>query len=236
MPKVSIIQTDNRLKLDYLLLTQQQNKKICDQFGYNYLFIEMNLEKNKGFRPEMQKIFLVHEYLKTTTDDILVFLDSDAWVQNGAWLQQLILFLENNNGKQGCFSRDPYVKKNTYVNSGSFLLKINEFTKNMYQEIISTVFAEDSTRHNTWPFDQIYISDFVFRNRNSFYVFVPSILNTPIGEILRHNWWKTPKMYYDLHQLINSSIVMNPPILNLESCLDNECYPNTAEHGYEYFH
>jgi len=235
MPRVCILQTDNRLKLDYLLLTQQQNKKICDHFGYTYLFIEMNMEKYKGFRPEMQKIFIVNDYLKNATDDILVFLDSDAWVQNGVWLEQLILFLENDNNKHGCFSRDPYVKKNTYINSGSFVLKVNQFTKNMYQEIISNVNI-DSTHHNSWPFDQIYISDFVFRNRKYFNIFIPSIMNTPIGEILRHNWWKTPKMYNDLHLSINSYIVATQPILNIEACLDNECFPNIAEHGYEYFH
>lgn len=51
-------------------------------------------------------------------------------------MNDIIHNLINNEEKQGCFSRDPYVKKNTFINRGSFILKINKFTKDFYNELI----------------------------------------------------------------------------------------------------
>ena len=73
-------------------------------------------------------INIVNDFLqKNEKYDILVFLDSDAWIQNGYWLNDIINNLINDKQKQDCFSRDPYVKKNTFINSGSFIVKINDF-------------------------------------------------------------------------------------------------------------
>ena len=41
MVKVCVLQTDNRPSLDYLLKTQEVNKKFCDILGYDYLFLEL---------------------------------------------------------------------------------------------------------------------------------------------------------------------------------------------------
>jgi hypothetical protein len=58
-------------------------------------------------------------------------LDSDAWIQNGYWLNDIINNLINNYEKHGCFSRDPYIKINTFINSGSFIIKNNDFIKEL---------------------------------------------------------------------------------------------------------
>ena len=129
---------------------------------------------------------------------ILVFLDSDAWIQNGYWLNDIINNLINNQEKQGCFSRDPYLKINTFINSGSFILKINNFTKEMYKNIISDLYSNNAY-HNRWPYDQYYISKYIFENKQNFIIFVPNILNSPIGKVLRHNWLKNQKMYSIQH-------------------------------------
>ena len=42
MVKVCVIQTDNRISLDYLLRSQEINKKFCDVLEYDYKFIELN--------------------------------------------------------------------------------------------------------------------------------------------------------------------------------------------------
>ena len=39
MSNITLLQADNRPNLEYLLLTQQVNKKVCNHFGYKYLFI-----------------------------------------------------------------------------------------------------------------------------------------------------------------------------------------------------
>jgi hypothetical protein len=105
-----VLQTDNRPKLNYLLKTQEINKKNCDILGFDYLFILLDNNKYGNIHPATKKIYIINDFLKNTNYDIIVFLDSDAWIQNGFWLKNIIDNLNVNN-KQGCFSRDPYIKK-----------------------------------------------------------------------------------------------------------------------------
>jgi hypothetical protein len=192
--------------------------------------------------------------------DAIVFLDSDAWIQDFYNLHKLVLKLlkespslrsgedqpaiEGKNefiGKQiqGCYSRDPYIKRNTYINSGSFIIKVNDYTKNMYKTIMSEL-EKDSSHWDKHPYDQYYISKYVYENRNDFIIFKPPILNTPLGSVLRHNWWKTHQMYVDLYDLLGyfhtNNIQKGSPEIDFDEEIDNEVFPNTDENGYEYFH
>jgi hypothetical protein len=244
MSKITILQTDNRLKLDYLLLSQNVNKKACDYLNlqggsnYKYMFIELNNEKYKNIHPATAKIYIVNDFLQNSHDDILIFLDSDAWVQNSYCLNKIINMLINDITKHGCYSRDPYVKKNTYVNSGSFIIKNNEYTKNMYQKIVESLENDKENSHykNSWPYDQFYISKYIFNNKNDFNIFIPEILNTPLGLVFRHNWFKTPQMYTDLYNLINEPTKLQQIIhLDFENCYDKKDFPNKEEYGYQYY-
>jgi hypothetical protein len=202
MTRVTVLQTDNRLTLDYLLLTQQVNKKFCDYFHYNYNFIHLDVSKyNMDLRTA--KIFIVNEYLQESNDDIVVFLDSDAWIQDGFSLRDIINYLMINENINGCYSRDPYVNRNTFINSGSFILKNNEYVKKMYESLVKLV--SDDINNKVFPEweDQYYISNFVLKNKDDFIIFVPEVLNTPFGKVLRHNWCKkSKKLYYDLNNII----------------------------------
>ena len=130
MTRVCVVQTDNRPTLDYLLKTQEVNKMFCDFFHYDYLFIEID-NASKFSNKQYEKIYVVNSLLQKEEYDVLVFLDSDAWIQNGFWLNDIIDNLINNENVNGCFSRDPYITHNTYINSGSFIIKCNIFTKNV---------------------------------------------------------------------------------------------------------
>ena len=67
-------------------------------------------------------------------------------------------------------------------------------------------------------------------------IFVPDILNTPIGKIIRHNWLKNDKMYVDLNYLLNKENLIDDDLLiNLDNILDDKCFPNEILDGYEYF-
>ena len=243
------MQADNRPDLNYLLLTQEVNKKVCDYFGYKYSFIKIDDNTYTDLHPATKKIYVVNDFINNTNEtnnnNIVVFLDSDAWVQDPFKLHEIIENLQNNENKHGCFSRDPYLKKNTYVNSGSFILKINDYTRKMYDEIISSLenVESNSQYKNNWPYDQFYISNYVFNHKNDFNVFVPDILNTPMGKVLRHNWHKTARMYHDLYDIIHNPIVdanidSDPDIDNsvetLEKYYDEEEFPNIHEINYEY--
>jgi hypothetical protein len=237
MVKVCVLQTDNRPSLNYLLETQKVNKSFCNILEYDYLFLELDNNKYGNIHPATKKIHVVNDFLKDATCDVLVFLDSDAWIQNGYLLNDIINNLINNDEKQGCFSRDPYLEKNTFINSGSFIIKNNDFTKQMYNNIITDLYNYDEY-HNKWPFDQYYISKNIFENKENFIIFIPHILNTPLGEVLRHNWWKNKKMYDDLKTLqvnINNDSCFDKTFFIEKSCYDEKDFPNTIENGYEYF-
>ena len=168
---------------------------------------------------------------------ILIF-----WIQNYFWLKNIIENLQNDATKYGCFSRDPYAKKNTFINSGSFILKINDYTKKMYSEIIYSLENDETKSYykSSWPYDQFYISNYVFNHKEDFYIFVPDILNTPLGKVLRHNWHKTQRMYDDLHYLITNNIfdINDQNAYNidfdLKKYIDEETFPNIYENAYEY--
>lgn len=202
MVNVCVLQTDNRLDLDYFLLTKEVNKKFCAYFDYTYKFVYLDTSKY-NMDPRTAKIFIVNEFLQQSTDDILVFLDSDAWIQDGFSLRDIINHLNLSINKHGCFSRDPYVKRNTYINSGSFLLKNNEYVKNMYKNLTELVSNDINNKvFPEWD-DQFYLSNYVFNNKDDFIVFVPEVLNTPFGKVLRHNWCKkSKKLYDDLNAII----------------------------------
>ena len=237
MAKCCVLQSDNRPSLNYLLKTQEVNKKFCNILGYDYLFLKLDNNKYGDIHPATKKIHLVNDFLLNTKYSILVFLDSDAWIQNGYWLNDIIDNLINNDGKQGCFSRDPYVKKNTFINSGSFIIKNNDFTKQMYNIIIKDLY-NNNNYHNNWPYDQYYISKYIFKNKEKFTIFIPDILNTPLGIVLRHNWCKNQKMYDDLNDIIalkNEDICIAKTSFIEKDYYDKKKFPNIIENGYEYF-
>jgi hypothetical protein len=237
MVNVCVLQTDNRPSLDYLLKTQEVNKKTCSILGYEYKFILF--ENNFNVDHKSAKLYIVSEFLQKTNNDILVFLDSDAWIQNGYWLNDMINRLINTEEKQGCFSRDPYEIKNTFINSGSFIIKINNYTKQLYKE--SIISFENDIKNNTlnkfgWK-DQWYISKYVFENKEKFVIFTPYVLNTPEGKVLRHNWAKNQKMYKDLNELssnLNSGKYFSNTLFFQEDYYDELDYPNKTDMPYNY--
>jgi len=237
MVNICVLQTDNRPSLNYLLETQKVNKKFCDILGYDYLFLELDNNKYGNIHPATKKIYLVSDFLLVSKCDILVFLDSDAWIQNGYWLNHIINNLINNDEKQGCYSRDPYVKHNTFINSGSFIIKNNDFTKQMYNNLMKEL-ESNNNYHNSWPYDQYYIGKYIFENKEKFTIFVPDILNTPFGKVLRHNWLKNNKMYDDLRILycnINNDLCFGNTYFIEKDYYDDKIFPNIIENGYEYF-
>jgi hypothetical protein len=92
--------------------------------------------------------------------------------------------------------------------------------------------------HNRWPFDQYYISNYVFENKTKFTIFIPDVLNTPIGKVLRHNWRKNQKMYDDLiilYRNINSNLCFGKTYFIEKDYYDDKDFPNINENGYTYF-
>jgi hypothetical protein len=191
------------------------------------------------------KIYLLFDFLQTCQTDFIIFLDSDAWIQEKYYLHDLINKLNNSNFN-GAFSRDPYVKQATFINSGSFILKVNDYVKNMYKNITHEyqlannvnysnnenfiLDKNDTNDHHKKVFgDQYFISYYAFINKQNFLIFKPTVLNTPDGIILRHHWWKHIKLYSDANDILKDDYIFKNDIFNFDEYLDNEQYPSYAE-------
>jgi len=226
--KVRVIQADNRPILYYIELTKKVNECACNNLSYNYTFVQIPPQYTSRMHPAATKILVVNDYLQTATDDILIFLDSDAWIHNEKHLDKIVKQLAKDPSKHGCYSRDTYVKKNTYINSGAFILKVDGYSRNMYRDLVEEL-SVNSRHHNAWPFDQYYISKFVYEHRTDFIIYKPEVFNTPVGIVLRHNWNKNEKMYVDLHEAVNNQEYTSSPV----KFLDDQEFPNKID-GVDY--
>nr|QFG74608.1 MAG: hypothetical protein [Megaviridae environmental sample] len=212
---VCIIQADNRdPKTFFLKKTMIINKRAAERLNFDYEFIKFkNIDK---IDPRAMKIKIINTVLKNTKYEIIIFIDSDAWCNDVINLYNIVNYFIDSN-KHGCYSREPPPfdpKKepnisldtdhnNTYINSGVFMLKVNDFIKNMYDYLENELIKRPRNRR---PFDQYYISNFVYKNKNEFLIFKSNVLNTPLGKVIRHNWFKNEQMHKDLDYLIKNKI------------------------------
>lgn len=218
MKRICVLQADNRVNLDYLLLSKSVNQKMSNILDYDYQFIE--IDTNKDTHPATKKINILHNFLHNCQYQIVIFLDSDAWIQNPNYIRDIINRLNTDETKHGCFSRDPYTSSYTFINSGSFILKVNDFTKNMYNELLKNI-QNNRTFHNQWPYDQYYISEYVVLNRHKFDIYKTDILNTPYGIALRHNWYKNKDMYRDMNELLERDIMLTYENFDYQKFIDD---------------
>jgi hypothetical protein len=241
MTKITVLQTDNRSFLTYVQMTQQVNKKMCEylqnkSLNYNHRYIELEPRYVEHMHATTSKIFFVNDYLQdpNNKDDILIFLDTDAWIHNPNHVNDIIKHLINDDSKQGCFSRDPYKDKNTYINSGSFIIKVNEYTKKMYKEIIENL-KNDNSYVYKFPHDQYYISNYVYEHRNEFMIFVPNIINTPQGMVIKHNWQKNQTMFHELGHILRNNNIIDEYVFDVDKHLDDAPFPNTDPNANQFF-
>ena len=220
MNYICIIQTDNRdPESFYLKKTMIVNKKAAEKLNFDYEFIKF--ENENKFHPATLKIKIINNLIKNTKYEIIIFMDSDAWVHDVINLNNIVNYFKNCD-KVACYSREPPPFKpekepnlsfdmnhnNTYINSGVFLIKVNDYIKKMYNYLENQL-INDQRYINWWPWDQYYISKFVYKNKNNFLILTSNILNTPGGEIIRHNWLKDNLMHDNLDYLIKNEIDIN---------------------------
>jgi hypothetical protein len=105
----------------------------------------------------------------------------------------------------------------------------------MYEDLVQSLTKEPRFLRE-WPWDQVYVSSYVWEHRDEFLIFKPDVLNTGYGKILRHNWHKTSrKIRDDLYFLCMYPVEVREEAEGVvESELDVEDFPNTAETGYDY--
>lgn len=205
--KTYILQFDNREILDikhpprslwYFPFVQKINKFASNVLNYQYEF--HNYQYNFDGHGAIEKIFFIDEFLNRKTaqnNEIIVFLDCDAWINHCFALDSLVQHIYSNDKILGAFSRDHYHAGSSFVNTGAFILKNNQKSRKLYKTIIKSLKADDS-HYDKWAFDQYYIAKEVFKNKEDFLIFEPQIMNSPVGKIIQHDWNKDEWTYYRL--------------------------------------
>lgn len=214
MTDICVFQCDNRnLSNNKLhLLNKEVNELQSEKLNINYHF-----EKFSSETPFVDKIKVLYNFMILHKNDIkiIIFLDSlDAYIYNSEKLLELLQTFEDSDAN-GVFSRDPnkeevmvygekykksIEKEQTFVNSGSFIIKNNEYVRNMYTELLKEV-KLNNKYVSVWPYDQYYISKYVARHKKNFCILKFDEINSPDGKIIRHNWWKNNDLQLDLEYL-----------------------------------
>jgi len=209
---VYILQYDNREVSDvnypprqlwYFYHTHKINKYIAEDMGHKYEF--HNYKYDFHGHGANEKIFFIDQFLNrqdAEENELIVFLDCDAWIFNPNALNSLLIHIKEND-ILGAYSRDNYHKMSSYVNTGGFILKNNESSRGIYKNILREL-KSDSSHHFEWAYDQFYISNEIYKNKSKFLIFEPQILNTPKGEIIRHDWNKDEWTSFTLKSQLNN--------------------------------
>jgi hypothetical protein len=75
------------------------------------------------------------------------------------------------------------------------------------------------------------VSEYVFHHKEHFNIFIPDVLNTPMGKVLRHNWAKNQAMYDDTRRLIEMTreerVTEDLKVYPFQMLLDDAAFPNT---------
>tara|TARA_Y100000389_G_scaffold204980_1_gene261542 strand:- start:2769 stop:3521 length:753 start_codon:yes stop_codon:yes gene_type:complete len=240
--RVACVQCDNRNNLheDVLFnLNIRANRLQCDKINIKHVFF-----KFESINPIFDKIKVLYHLMEKMKNeyDVIINLDSkDAFIYDSYKLKQLINILIKSE-KYGLFSRDPnnyevpkslhinYLhhekKEQTFINAGSFIIKNNSETRNFIRDVIR--YSEVNIGFiNKWPYDQYYLSKYVYNNKENFYIFKCDVLNTPYGSILRHNWMKNEQLKNDLIYVIENNEQSQIEI-SLEELISTAPYINTG--------
>lgn len=187
--RVCIVQCDTRPPdTGFIYTTSDVNKQAARQLNYNYKYIQY--ECDWTWDPRSYKLLVFRDVFSdtyyTTNFDVIVYLDTDAWIVNHVMLDKLINEKLLKTKKLGMISRDPPINDNTYINSGGFIFKVNERTKQLFEEL-AEVMTSSPYRIKQW-YDQQLLSDYIENNKHDFFILKDNILNTPGGKIFIHHW------------------------------------------------
>lgn len=180
---------------NYWEITYSINKLKVNKLGHNYKYYFFNLIRERDFpnyHPSWSKVSVISKFMKENKNiDLIVYLDSDAWIRDHYALDKLLTYFYSRPEKQGMFSRDPKLAKNTFINAGVQIWKNNLYSFEVLKNASEFLKNLPAGRKGWWPYEQRPISDFVKENISDFLICKVNILNTPCGKIIRHCWNKS---------------------------------------------
>ena len=222
--KTCVVQCDTRWisnfnSCQYVLDSQKINSFYANLLGFDYHFLKY--KNHEILHPAARKISVIGKFLKNYEYDCIIFIDSDAWIVNPFMLKMLLLQYFTKD-IQCILSRDPILSpaysaklgglKNTYINSGVYILRVGDYAKEMFRTIANNIIK--SKFKHTWPYDQFHFSEFVLNNKKDFLVCDSSIMNTKSGKIIKHAWCSKNKISNMIQQDLEDQMYMQEFPLN----------------------
>ncbi|AAC96428.1 hypothetical protein PBCV1_A060L [Paramecium bursaria Chlorella virus 1] len=233
--KVFVVQADNRPDHPMVVATRSLNSRICNIKGWTYRFIDISPHIRDDESPIMTSWRVKADVVdELDPDTIVVYLDTDAWIQHTADLELLMQDLLDN-GKDGAFSRDLYVKDHCIANCGSFFALASPYFKDILKEFVRRADANELIhgveKTKAW-YDMYLFQEYILKSPERFSIYIPDILNTPQGKVIRHNWMSQfkcsiPQEIECIHRLDDTQLVNQETSLPMDrsSIIDTVPFP-----------
>jgi len=191
---------------DYLGLSYLLNQIAARTLGFRHEWLGGNPELY-GRHPVWSKIALLNIALPRITENIVILMDSDAWIRDAEEFGRLVSEFSASDDLF-LFSLDPDRPGNTLVNSGVVLIRNVPEARRFFQRVWSIPDEEKEYSHLKTEsfFDQGVIEVLLWRE--DFYrrcsIRPMKTLNTPGGTIVRHCWWKA----YSLAMMVDEILCL----------------------------
>lgn len=143
--KILFITYDNRIKINYLKIHNDNLHEYAEKWGYEYKFYNV-CNQNVYWC----KIYIVLDALKSDNYDYVIWLDSDTYIKN------LNIDIGNilNSYSSDIFVGSDNNSQYDITNAGVFIIKNSEIGKQYLEDCISyvpdTCFNKDGSLKGTW--------------------------------------------------------------------------------------
>ena len=206
--KICLVSHFTKNLLEVGNLSIQNKKEYCDKHGYDFIYENSRMSKR---HPAWDKIKLLIKLIndKSKNYDYFIWMDNDAFINNSQI--RFDILCSNYDQKnliicsESVFGNMEYLNSNLdynildnlkIINTGVFILKNNEWSKNLLQEIWNTKsntnigidgshidVGDHEFSYEYWPFEQgpfhICLSE---RNKNDYKILNNKIMNCFYGD------------------------------------------------------
>lgn len=203
---------------NYHILSHIMNKMVVKEKPTQWSYEFIPSVEVTGRHPSWTKYATVLKHWERIAAqyDVVIVLDTDAWIRDIDAFQQWINYFVSEPTKNFMYSAEPYVPE-TYalqnmeqqVNGGMTVFKPTPVVRKILQEIfdIPEKHMEYRPFKLDWSFEQICISKHLQDSKEfcqGTIVLPMEYFNTPSGSIVAHCWWKEYIYPMILPELINA--------------------------------
>jgi len=139
------------------------NSRVAEMLGYTYKYLMMEPKHYLEIHYKTAQLFFLHNLLQRTSEEIIVFLSLETFIDDPSILYTRIAQLKQSS-KHGLF----YRAENTHVHTDFFLIKNSPKTKSFIKTIALSAHT-NKDYVNKSPYDAFYMSTFIKIHRDMFF-------------------------------------------------------------------